>query len=140
MAKLTAEIVTIIMGLAATHSNRQIADILSSQGVQLSHVTIGKLIKEQRSERAASTKEAVNEHIKKTVLTDLEILQSMRDQLDELRQSPNLKIGQQLLCMDRLNRVIDTRLKYSGAAEPNKKDDVSELTDEELDAELNGSG
>jgi hypothetical protein len=140
MAKVTEQIASIIMGLSATHSIRQIQTILDSQGIKLSSATIGNLVKSNRDERAGMTKEVVTEHIKKTVTTDLEILEDMRNQLNDLRNSPDLKVGQKLMCIDRLNKVIDTRLKFSGAGDPDKDDDLGGLTDEELEAELRELG
>lgn len=132
MPKVNDETVNIIMGLSATHSNRKIAEILSNQGIKLSHVTIGKIVAEQRKERAGQTKEVVNEHIKRTVITDLDILENMRNQLYSWFEDPNLRISERLACGDRLNKVIDTRLKYSGAGDTPPEDDFSNLTDEEL--------
>ena len=117
MAKVTAEIAAQIMGLSAMNTNRQIAEILTKQGIKLSHVTIGKLIKENRAERAEATKETIAEHIKHTVTTDLDILQKQRDKLYEWFNDDSHRISERLMCLDRLNKVIDTRLKYSGAEE-----------------------
>ena len=140
MAKVTEQIASIIMGLSATHSIRQIQTVLDSQGIKLSSATIGNLIKANRDERAGMTKEVVFEHIKKTVVTDLDILEEMRNQLNNYRSNPELKISEQLQCIDRLNKVIDTRLKYSGAANPETKADAAELSDEELEKELRDLG
>lgn len=135
MAKVTAEIVAQIMGLAAMNSNRQISEILSKQGIKLTHVTIGKIIKEHRTERTEATKETINEHIKQTVTTDLDILQNTRDKLYNWFKDESLRISERLMCLDRLNKVIDTRLKYSGAGEPDKPEDkFDQMSDEELDA------
>lgn len=122
MAKVTAELSAQIMGLSAMNTNRQIADILSKQGISLSHVTIGKIIKENRAERAEATKETINEHIKQTVTTDLDILQNTRDKLYEWFNDNSHRISERLMCLDRLNKVIDTRLKYSGAEEKEDKE------------------
>lgn len=117
MAEVKSEIVSIIMGLSATQSNRQIQQTLSTQGIKLSHVTIGKIVRENRKERAEATKETINEHIKQTVTTDLDILQNTRDKLYEWFNDDSHRISERLMCLDRLNKVIDTRLKYSGAEE-----------------------
>ena len=140
MAKVTEQIASIIMGLSATHSIRQIQTVLDSQGIKLSSATIGNLIKANRDERAGMTKEVVFEHIKKTVVTDLEILEEMRNQLNNYRSNPELKISEQLQCIDRLNKVIDTRLKYSGASDPDNRAAATELSDEELEQELRDLG
>lgn len=141
MAEVKPEIVSIIMGLSASQSNRQIQQTLSTQGIKLSHVTIGKIVRENRQERAEATKETINEHIKQTVTTDLDILQNTRDKLYNWFQDDNLRISERLMCLDRLNKVIDTRLKYSGAGEPdsNSNDDFANKTDEELEEIANGS-
>ena len=122
MAEVKSEIVSIIMGLSATQSNRQIQQTLSTQGIKLSHVTIGKIVRENRKERAEATKETINEHIKQTVTTDLDILQNTRDKLYEWFNDDNHRISERLMCLDRLNKVIDTRLKYSGAEEKEDKE------------------
>lgn len=140
VAKVTDDIINIIVGLSATQSNRQIETTLSTQGIKLSNVTIGKIVKENRADRAAATKEVVFEHIKKTVVTDLDILEEMRNQLNDYRTSEKLKISEQLQCIDRLNKVIDTRLKYSGAGEPDKTEALDELSDEELDEKIRACG
>ena len=120
MGKITDEIASIIMGLSATQSNREIEATLASQGIKLSRTAVGNFIKANRKERSEQTREVVNEHIKKTVITDLDILEDMRNQLDRYRKDPELRISQKLQCIDRLNKVIDTRLKYSGAGEPDE--------------------
>ena len=122
MAEIKSEIVSIIMGLSATQSNRQIQQTLSTQGIKLSHVTIGKIVRENRKERAEATKETINEHIKQTVTTDLDILQNTRDKLYEWFNDDSHRISERLMCLDRLNKVIDTRLKYSGAEEKEDKE------------------
>jgi len=135
-SKITPQLIAQIMGLSALHSNRQIEAILSEQGIKLSNVSIAKIVKEHRRDRSGQTKEAVQVQIVKTVMTDLDILEDMRTQLNEYRKSPNLRISEQLQCIDRLNKVIDTRLKYSGAGEPDKTEALDELSDEELDEKI----
>ncbi len=113
-----------IIELGPSHSNRQIAAILAEEGENVSPSTVGRILNEERVERARVSREIVNEHIQRTVSTDLEILEEMRDQLNNWRQGldddgkplvPKPRMTQRLPVMDRLNRVIDTRLKYSGA-------------------------
>ena len=139
MARIKPEVIAQILALSATMSNRQIESYLSTQGIKVSNVSIGKVIKENRVERAEATKETINEHIKQTVTTDLDILQNTRDKLYEWFNDDSHRISERLMCLDRLNKVIDTRLKYSGAAEPEKNDDdFSRLSDEELEDIANG--
>ncbi len=140
MTASKAERDSIIIGLSATHSLREIESTLDSQGIKLSRTTIGKIIAGNRKERSEQTKEVVNEHIKHTLTTDLDILQNMRDEIYQmfLNEDKILRPSERLMCADRVNKVIDTRLRYSGAAEPTRDDDLSKLTDEELRAIVDG--
>lgn len=117
MAKITPDIEAQIMALSVNNSNRQIETILSKQGIKLSNVSICKVINLHRKERAEATKETINEHIKKTVTTDLDILEETRDKLHKWFKDEELRVTERLMVFDRLNKVIDTRLKYSGAEE-----------------------
>lgn len=136
--KITPEIAQLIMSWAPTMSNRQIAQRLGEEaGLTISHVAVSKFIKEQRKERAETTKAVVQDYIRITVPTDLEILQEMRDQLNAWRKDENLRISERLMVIDRLRQVIDTRLKFSGAGEPDK-DDLEAMSDEELERIANG--
>lgn len=127
--------------------SREIAEMLNTvKGVKLSYVSVNSWLKSVRQERAETTKAVVQETIKATVPADLEILENIRDQLNNYRLGKDenglpirLKVSEKLLCIDRLNKVIDTRLKYSGAAEPDKQEDeFAKMTDEELEAIANG--
>ena len=135
--KITPEIGEHIMSLAPTMSNRQIAEELSKAGVSISHVSVGRFIRSQRKERAEQTKAIVQEHIRVTVPTDLEILQEIRDQLNAWRKDANLRVSERLMVIDRLNKVIDTRLKFSGAGEPDD-DEFAGMSDKELESYVNG--
>ena len=132
MARIKPEVIAQILALSATMSNRKIESYLRTLGIKVSNVSIGKVIKENRVERAEATKETINEHIKQTVTTDLDILQNTRDKLYEWFNDDSHRISERLMCLDRLNKVIDTRLKYSGAEEDTSKDRVVKIT---LDAD-----
>ena len=104
---------------------REIAKRLEQEkGLKMAHTSVNKWLKAVRTERAEDTKALVQENIKGTVPRDLEILTETRDQLNNYRQGMDedgnpiqIKISERLMCIDRLNKVIDTRLKYSGAEE-----------------------
>lgn len=135
--KITPEIAERIMALAPTMSNRQIAEELAKSGIELSHMSVSRCIRSQRKERAEQTKAIVQEHIRVTVPTDLEILQEIRDQLNTWRKDENLRVSERLMVIDRLNKVIDTRLKFSGAGEPDD-DEFAGMSDKELESYVNG--
>jgi len=135
--KITPAVGERIMALAPTMSNRQIAEELGKDGIDISYTRVWRYINSQRKERAEQTKAIVREHIRTTVPTDLEILQEIRDQLNEWRKDDSLRVSERLMVIDRLNKVIDTRLKFSGAEEPDN-DEFAGMTDEELERYVAG--
>lgn len=121
-----------VLELAMHHGSREIAQILKRDyGLEISHVSVHKLIKGIRKEQAEQVKAVVQEHIRATVPTDLEILQRIRDQLDARAQDGQLRISERLQVIDRLTRVIDTRLKYSGAGQQDAQIVVKWADDDE---------
>lgn len=141
--KITTEIGQLIMQLAPSQSYREIARSVKQQvGIDLSHQAVAKFVSEQRQERAEVTKAVVETHIRTTLPTDLEILQNMRDQLNNWRcgldeegrpLAIKPRLTERLMIVDRLCRVIDTRLKYSGAGEDDGDDKLNKLI-EAMDA------
>ncbi|WP_094603452.1 hypothetical protein SPSIL_015070 [Sporomusa silvacetica DSM 10669] len=115
--------------------SREIAELLNTvKGVKISYVSVNTWLKSVRKERAETTKAVVQDKIKATVPTDLDILESIRDQLNNYRLGKDengdqitIKTSEKLLCIDRLNKVIDTRLKYSGA-DDKEEDRVIKIT------------
>lgn len=140
MAKITDEVGQRILELAPKMSNRGIASQLKSEGIELSHTAVANFIKEQRQERAEVTKTIVQEHIRTTVPRDLQILEEARDQLDLWRRDESLRVSERLQVIRELRATIDTRLKYAGACDAPSQDDVARMTDEELEAIVNGEG
>ncbi len=106
-----------VLALAVTHTSREIATILKAEGYDVSHVAVARYIKGVRQERAAQTRALVQDTIKATVPRDLELLEQIRDQLDSWRRDETLEVGQRLFVIDRLQRVIELRLKHCGAEE-----------------------
>ena len=123
-SKFKPEIIDFVMGLAPTHSTRQLEDAIKEKfGIRISHVAIARFIKERQMERAEVTLSVVHDYIGKTVPKDLEILEQMRDQLNDLRLgyiiNKTMTIPELMAVIDRLRHVIDTRLKFSGATGEN---------------------
>lgn len=135
--KITPDVAERIMALAPTMSCRQIAEELARDGIEISHNSVARCLRGQRKERAEQTKSIVREHIRITVPTDLEILQEIRDQLNIWRKDDSLRVSERLMVIDRLNKVIDTRLKFSGAGEPDD-DEFAGMSDEDLESYVNG--
>ena len=132
MAKITPEIAERIMELAPYHSSRQIAEILFNEaGISISHTAVANVIREQRRERAEVSKGIVQDYLKTALPTDLEMLQKARDMLGAWLTNDNLRISERLMVIDRLTKVIDTRLKYSGAGEQDAEIVVKWADDDE---------
>lgn len=97
-------------------SPQKIADILHKKyGVEISHVTVYRLLKDVQEERAATTKRIVQEHIQKTVPKDLELLDEIIAKMRKWLEARKYKINTKLLIIRELRQTIDVKLKYSGA-------------------------
>lgn len=112
-----------VLGLSATMSSREISALLKAEhGVNISYQAINNFVKGVRAERAEQTKAIVQEHIKATMPTDLDTLDRLIKQelewFDDPEQKHNLKISEKLQVAKELRQTIDTKLRYSGAAEP----------------------
>lgn len=118
-SKIKPEMAAFIIERAPTTSSRQLAEQVTERfGISISHVAINNFMRDRQLERMGVTKSVVADYIAKTVPRDLEILEEMREQLDELRRSKNLSHTELMQTIDRQRHVIDTRLKYAGAGEP----------------------
>ncbi len=120
---LTPEQEQRVIELSAHYSNRQIVQLLTEEGVAVSIGPIARLLSTERKERAEVTREVARESLRQHVLSDLDILQASRDQLNNWRQNldeggvpldPPLRIGERLLIIDRLRNIIAERLKAGG--------------------------
>lgn len=97
-------------------TTRQIASILQRKcGIEISHVTVSRLLKDVQVDRAAATKRIVQEHIQKTVPRDLELLDEIIAKMRKWLESKKFKINTKLLIIKELRQTIDVKLKYSGA-------------------------
>lgn len=121
-----------VLAMAAEgRSSREIVSILAADGVSVSQPSVIRFLTAVRRERAAVAKAAVAEHLKDAIPADLEILRRLRDTLIAWWCSPDLRIGERLLVMDRLLKVIDTRLKYSGAEQNDQQIIVKWISDDD---------
>lgn len=144
---LTAEQEDRVLDLSPHHTNRQIAEIMADEGVSVSASTIARLLAGVRKERAETSREVVRERLREHVLSDLDILQVTRDQLNCWRRNlqedgktpidPPLRIGERLLIIDRLRGVIAERLKAGGVTEDDKTIRI-QVVDPDEDEEHSG--
>ncbi len=118
-------------------SCREIAEWLQKRhGIKKSREAISKLVSGHRKERGEVAKSVVREHLQRTLPSDLAILDEQVRSLRQLAQTTRKKpkeIDQHLRVVDRLLRVIDTKLHYSGADTP---DPEGPQTDADADARL----
>jgi hypothetical protein len=106
-----------VLAMALTKTSREISAVLRAEGYDISHVAVARYIKGVRQERAEQTKALVQDTIKATVPRDLEVLEHVRDQLDGWRRDEGIDLPLRLQVIDRLQRVIELRLKHCGAEE-----------------------
>ncbi|NPV72111.1 MAG: hypothetical protein HPY55_16010 [Firmicutes bacterium] len=107
-----------VLELAVHHGSREIAQILKRDyGLEVSHVSVHKLIKGIRKEQAERVKAVVQEHVSATLPRDLDILDEVIRKEKEWFDREDLKISEKLLVAKELRQAIDTKLKYSGAGE-----------------------
>ena len=116
--KLVGIIAERAIELSATHTNVKISQVLKEEfGIDVSAEAIRQFLKGIRQDRAEQTKALVQEHIRATAPGDLKTLDLIIAQEKEWFESEGLKISEKLAIAKELRQTIDTKLKYSGAAE-----------------------
>jgi hypothetical protein len=122
------EYVPAILELAGQRKGtREIAAWLAAtHGVKVAHVTVGKLLRELRDERAVNTQLVAQETLAPVVTSDLQELDEIRKRAraieDAARPDPT-KTGREakgnpflmLKAQEMQRKVLDTRLHYAGA-------------------------
>ncbi|HEY3315195.1 MAG TPA: hypothetical protein VGL40_07990 [Bacillota bacterium] len=113
--------------LSLTKSSREIARILKDEdGVDVSHKGVACWLKQVRAERRDATKAAVQEHIKKSIPKDLELLDHLIEDLrqhyegekvDKDGQRIHLDLGDKLAVAREIRHAVATKLRFSGALE-----------------------
>ncbi|MGM0642021.1 MAG: hypothetical protein ACQESN_11440 [Thermotogota bacterium] len=99
-------------------SSRDISkEIKKTENKNISYVAVNKFLQETREERAESSKRIVQEHIQKTMPSDLENLDNMNEELLKWFKDTNIKKSQRLQVYNSLLKGIELKLKHSGASE-----------------------
>ncbi len=125
-----------VLSLSATHTSRQIsARIREEDGVCLAYTTVARFLKGIRAVRAELSRGLLQEQMRADVPHDLEILRALRDQLVIWMLDDGLGLAERLPVIDRLQRVIDTRLRYSGLEEGANQVITIQLPPELMDGE-----
>lgn len=113
-----------ILELAPNHSLSEIAEALAAEGIEVGRSTVSRFLKAEWKGRAEETRGIVQDKLRAGVTTDLDVLERMRNTLDnwwqglntdgtEMRPPP--RVSERLMVIDRLTTILDKRLKYSGA-------------------------
>lgn len=105
----------------------RLADWLKTEhGIEISHQAISKRLSQARTVRADIAKNVVRDVLGKSLQSDLECVETQRQTLVELLdvwQRTNHALY--LKGLDRLHKLTDLKLHYSGADQPD--DSLSEL-------------
>ena len=105
-------------------SPRKISRILKEQKkISISHATISSFLKSVRTERAEISKAIVQEHLQKSLPTDLQRLDEVLRVLYDALPNDKDKIDKKsLFIFDRWLKGLDLKLKNSGAGENTAED------------------
>lgn len=98
-------------------STRAISAHLVTLGVTASHNAVAKLLKQLRTERADIAKAVVREELSTTLTADVRRLERLvKKTLAKIRKCTNDDLYCRLV--EQCRKLIDTKLKHSGADEP----------------------
>lgn len=124
--------------------------LLADHGIQVSEVTVRKLLRSQLEQRAEVAKVVLREQLGKSLLTDVDRLEKHARQLDQMaddifvkasaeaaflkgteRDEPIWVDGREVYAKlaEQLRKITETKLKYSGAEEVAPR--AERLTEEE---------
>lgn len=113
-------------------SYRQIQDwLLAQHQIKYSHVSIGRCVKKAISQRKQYTEEILKPYLEKSLTSDLDLLEDLIRDANRIKKDA-LKNNEPRLALaatDRLTKLVDIRLKMSGA----HKEDTSTIETIEID-------
>lgn len=120
-------------------SAREISAQLGTIGVKASHTAVLRLLRESKAERAEVAKAVVREELSTTLTADIRRLERLvKKTIARIRKNPDNDAYCKLA--EQTRKLIETKLKYSGAdeADPFVDLDVTVMTDEQLDRLIRG--
>jgi len=108
----------LVLELAASgKSTREISAHLVTVGVTASHNAVAKLLRHAREERSEVAKVVVREELASTLTADIGRLEHLvRNTMDRIVGAESNDVYCKLA--EQARKIIETKLKYSGAAEP----------------------
>lgn len=123
-------------------SSQQIADWLKTEhGVDVSHAAVRKRLAATRTDRAEAAKLVVRETLSRTLGEDIRCLDELRiEAVRRCKAAPDDKTW--ALLADQARKLIDTKLHYSGADQPDdpKLSGLADFLGTVLRAESAGDG
>jgi hypothetical protein len=110
---------------ASGHTTRQLsAWLLEAHAVDASHAAVARLLAKHRDARADIAKSVVRENLARTLTTDLDVLAKHVAKLDALAdRSADGEPEFYLKAVEQLRKLVDTRLHYAGADQPDTQSD-----------------
>jgi hypothetical protein len=128
-AKIPPNLEPLILKLAGNgKTTRQIAVALAGHGCIVGHVAVARFLQRVRASRAETAKAVVRGKLAGTLTSDLDSIEVERQRLVRLcaalggaaeeRKLSGPAILKYLRTLDRLAKLTDLRLHYSGAGEP----------------------
>lgn len=119
---LPANLESEVLAKAAENmSVRQISAWLeTAHATKVSAATISRFLAKRRTERADVAKAVVREQLGKTLNADLSRLEEIRAELQASAQDPENSISEYVKITELEVKVIDRKLHYSGAGEPDQ--------------------
>lgn len=133
---LAPEMVLEIQNKAAMGwSYRQIQDWLMTQHkIKYSHVSIGRCVKKALSQRRQYTEEILKPYLEKSLTSDLDLLEDLIKDANRIKKDA-MKSGEHRLALaatDRLTKLVDIRLKMSGAHKESSSQETIEIDWKEM--------
>jgi hypothetical protein len=120
---------------------REIADQVGAErGISIGHDAVARFLREIREERGEVTNEIVQGYLRGEVPIDMALLEDVRDQLNLWRLDDRFKVSERLGVIRELRKVLELRLKLAGADDRDPVTDLSDMSDEELDALIRSIG
>lgn len=129
-------------------SHRQIAAWLETQGVKVSHATVGRWLKDHRAERADAIRDKVVEALVPHITSDLDYLSKWQGHLDALAESLLGNHSEKnpinpdglVKVLDQLRKYTELKLKHAGATPESGPKDLGALFAELFEDDRNPQG
>ena len=115
-------------------SSRAISQRLAAEGYRISHVSVNAWLRKRREEAREASRQIVQAHVERSLPTDLEHLERLRDALaQDFEQAKDPY--QRAIIANQLRQVLALRLKVAGA---DQADELAALVERLFGSDTNG--